>query len=80
MSNPSTDEKLMSRFVWHNDRDSYEELVFRWDRRLFSFLVKATGDVEVAKDSTHYLLTLKLLSELPFERIHESLHRGGLFQ
>jgi RNA polymerase sigma-70 factor (ECF subfamily) len=40
----------MSRFVWHNDRESYEELVSRWDQRLFSFLVKASSDIEVAKD------------------------------
>ena len=40
----------MSRFVWHNDRESYEELVARWDQRLYSFLVKASSDVEAAKD------------------------------
>ena len=45
-----SDEMLMSRFVWHNDRNSYEDIVKRWDRPIFAFLAKASGDAEAAKD------------------------------
>ena len=45
-----SDERLMVRFVWHNDTESFEELVRRWDRQVFAFLVKASRDADAAKD------------------------------
>ncbi|MFP6582620.1 MAG: sigma-70 family RNA polymerase sigma factor [Candidatus Hydrogenedentota bacterium] len=40
----------MHRFVWHNDPKSFEQLVARWDKRVFAFLAKASGNPDEAKD------------------------------
>lgn len=50
MGEPATDKDLMGRFTGQGDRAAYEELVRRWDSRLFSFLAKASGDLDAAED------------------------------
>jgi len=45
-----SDRDLILRFNGRNDRRAFEELVHRWDGRVIAFLVKASGNPEVAKD------------------------------
>ncbi len=47
--NPS-DQDLMARFAERRSAADFEAIVRRWDRPLFSFLVKACGDSESAED------------------------------
>lgn len=40
----------MARCGRDQDRQAFEELVRRWDRRVLSFLAKGTGDLDAAED------------------------------
>ncbi len=44
------DRDLMLRFGQRGDRTAFEELVRRWDGRVYGFLAKACGDLEAADD------------------------------
>lgn len=44
------DRELMARFARSGDRGVFETIVQRWDRRVLSFLAKATGNLEAAED------------------------------
>ena len=50
MGNQNDDKQLMIRFGRRGDREAFEQLVRRWDRRVLSFLAKAGGDLEAAED------------------------------
>lgn len=50
MFRPIDDRDLMVRCGREQDREAFEEVVRRWDRRILSFLAKGTGDLEAAED------------------------------
>lgn len=45
-----TDKDLMNGFAQGRDERAFETLVRRWDKRVLSFLAKASGDPEAAED------------------------------
>jgi len=49
MSTPS-DRDLLAQWVADHDVEAFEQLVGRWQHRLFAFFFKATGDGDVAED------------------------------
>jgi len=46
----TTDKALVRAVGAAEDRVAFDALVQRWDRRMFAFLAKASGDVEAAAD------------------------------
>lgn len=46
----ATDQALMERLQATGDREAFDQLLERWDRRVLGFLAKACGDLEAAED------------------------------
>ena len=49
-SNPVTDEQLLLRYRTTGDRELYAQLVYRYERELFSYLRRYLGNAEMAED------------------------------
>jgi RNA polymerase sigma-70 factor, ECF subfamily len=49
--NPVTDEELIQRYRKTGDRELYAQLVYRYERELFSYLRRYLGDSELAEDA-----------------------------
>lgn len=49
-SNPVTDEQLLLEYRQSGDRELYAQLVYRYERELFSYLRRYLGNAEMAED------------------------------
>lgn len=49
--NPVTDEELIHRYRKTGDRELYAQLVYRYERELYSYLRRYLGDSEMAEDA-----------------------------
>jgi len=50
VSEPITDEALMTRYVRENDRAAFKALYKRYVSRLHSFFMRSVGDPDIARD------------------------------
>lgn len=48
---PVTDEQLLLEYRQHGDREAFAQLVYRYERELFSYLRQYLGDRELAQDA-----------------------------
>ena len=48
--NPVTDEQLLLRYRQTGDRELFAQLVYRYERELYSYLRRYLGDAEMAED------------------------------
>lgn len=49
--NPLTDEQLLLRYRQTGDRELFAQLVYRYERELYSYLRRYLGDAEMAEDA-----------------------------
>ena len=49
-SDPVTDEQLLLEYRLTGDRELYAQLVYRYERELFSYLRRYLGNAEMAED------------------------------
>ncbi len=49
--NPVTDEQLLLRYRQTGDRELFAQLVYRYERELYSYLRRYLGDAEMAEDA-----------------------------
>ena len=49
--NPVTDEQLLLRYRQTGDRELFAQLVYRYERELYSYLRRYLGDTEMAEDA-----------------------------
>ncbi len=49
--NPVTDEQLLVRYRQTGDRELFAQLVYRYERELYSYLRRYLGDAEMAEDA-----------------------------
>lgn len=59
-----TDEELLLRHRATGDREAFEELVHRYERELYSYLRRYTGDAELAED----------VFQATFFQVHQKAH------
>ena len=48
---PMSDESLLLDYVEHGNRDSFEQLVHRFEREIFNYLRRYLGDTHLAEDA-----------------------------
>ncbi len=49
--NPVTDEQLLLRYRQTGDRELFAQLVYRYERELYSYLRRYLGEAEMAEDA-----------------------------